>query len=239
MDIKQYFKAENEVPNSGEEHTSPSGRYVLKTSEYNTVEGAGSVSRGLVYRAADLQTPLFDVQRNYGLFPFCFVEDHPNGHDYMVCGADYQGQTILELDTGKKVDYLPEGEKHGVGFCWAKYTASIEKDVLGVEGCFWACPYELRFVDFSEPMNPPFLVLAEFSCIDDDTALDTQWSAIAGIEFVSSGKEDDDKQKRIWKKENPAEVAAYWQSELAKVKPDSYFYADIKTQADLSTKKQR
>jgi hypothetical protein len=234
MDIKQYFKAENELPDSSQEHTSSSGKYTLKSSVYHTVESIGSVSLGLVFLSNDTSKPLFEVQRNFNLFPFCFVEGHPNGHDYLVCGADYQGQTVLELDTGKRVDHVPEGEKRGVGFCWAKYTASVEKDILGVVGCFWAAPDELRFVDFSEPMKLPFLVLSEFHFIDDYSALDKPWSAILGIELIDSDEVGKEKRSVIWKKPTIAEVARYWQKEADEINPASYFFPDIKAQEELA-----
>lgn len=136
--------------------TSPSGRYRLVVTNHTTGPGTWNYTKGQVFEGERLVT---SVCRNYGSFPFLFVEDHPNGHDYLVCGSDYQGQTVVELDTGVRWDHQPKSAAEGFGFCWANYTVSPSKRTLAVSGCFWACPYEVWFVDFSEPMNFPLPVL--------------------------------------------------------------------------------
>ncbi|WP_437563043.1 hypothetical protein [Sorangium sp. So ce542] len=147
-----FFRPENEEEGSREESSSPAGRYRLVVSSYSTGHGTWDYTQGEVYRtgAAD---PIAVVQRNFGSFPFLFVEAHPNGHDYLVCGEDYQGQTVVELDTGKRRDHLPEEAREGVGFCWVDMRFEPSVAMLVVEGCVWACPYELRFFDFADPMS--------------------------------------------------------------------------------------
>src|SRR6185312_13000866 len=86
-------------------------------------------------------------------FVFSFVEDHPNGHPYLVTGADYQGQTVIELDTGRRRDFIPDAAKDGVGFCWTDHRFDPSTQLLIVEGCIWAAPFEYRFYDFSDPME--------------------------------------------------------------------------------------
>ena len=114
-DDEQYFTADRQR-GEGESFPSLSGRYTLTISEYRTKPEWGDYSRGIVRDKEG--NGVVDVKRNYGAFPFCFVE-HPNGHEYLVCGEDYQGQTVVELDTGKRVDYVPPEAQEGLGFCWA------------------------------------------------------------------------------------------------------------------------
>jgi hypothetical protein len=149
-----------------EEHSSPSGKYRLAVTKYASEKGCWGVTLGQVYKAGSGE-PIFEVRRNYTSFPFSWVDGHPNGHDYLVAGADYQGQTVLELDTGKRKDYLPESAKKGNGFCWAEHSFNVEHQILVVSGCFWACPYESRFFDFSDPMSGwPEIEMEE--CVDFD-----------------------------------------------------------------------
>lgn len=151
---EEYFIPEN--LQSQKSYNSPSGKYRIVIESYKTTSGAWNYTRGLVYNDTKL---IADVKRNYCSFPYLFVEDHPNGHDYLICGEDYQGQTIIELDTGKRIDYLPDGAKKGYGFCWAHYETSPDKTLLVVEGCYWACPYETIIMDFSDPMTLPYIEL--------------------------------------------------------------------------------
>lgn len=152
IQVEAYFVPENLSPEAPRESFSPSGRYRLVVTSYGTQPGAWSYTRGEVYRVSD-GTLLADVKRNYSSFPAVWVEDHPTGHDFLVTGEDYQGQTILDLTTGQRRDYLPETAEKGHGFCWVIVKPSPDKTLLVVNGCYWACPYEYKFFDFSDPIG--------------------------------------------------------------------------------------
>lgn len=179
---------------------SNSGKYGLVIESCKIKEG-WHPAKGLVYiynvgyknvlGHGEVQTPRFEVLRNYGHFPFLFVENHPNGHDYLVCGEDYQGQTVIELDTVKRRDYLPEEAIFGRGFCWDDYRFNKELQLLIVEGCYWGCQYEYKFYDFSDPMNgwPELKIIAngEESYIDDDFELEVQGNNIIARQISDDG----------------------------------------------------
>lgn len=156
MTRKEWLCRDGSQQGESMEHLSPSGRYRLVVTTHGTTPGCWSYSKGRVYSGDQLVTT---VCRNYGAFPFLFVEDHPNGHSYLLCGEDYQGQTVIELDTGRRNDILPKSAEDGFGFCWAAYTASPSKRTLAVDGCFWACPYEVWLIDFTDPMAVPLPIL--------------------------------------------------------------------------------
>lgn len=142
----------NPIKDRATEHLSPSGAYKLVVTPCETGKGHWNYTEGLVYRKGD-DEPIERVCRNYSSFPFAWVENHVNGHAYLICGEDYQGQTVIELDTGKRRDELSEGTEDGHGFCWADYEYESSMGILTVAGCIWACPYEYRFFDFSNPME--------------------------------------------------------------------------------------
>jgi len=147
---------------------SPSGKYVLSISSKETKPGCWNYTTGEVAQA-DTGEVIKTVERNYSSFPFAWVEGHPNGHDYLVCGADYQGQTVIELDTGGRLDFLPEDAKQGHGFCWSVYEFNREHQMMVVDGCIWAAPYEFRFYDFSDPMSGwPEIVLKDDCIYSED-----------------------------------------------------------------------
>jgi hypothetical protein len=137
-----------------EEHLSPSGRYRLVVTRHPTQPGRWAYSRGVVHRR-DRDEPIAVVCRNYSHFPFAWVEGHAaTGRDYLVCGADYQGQTFIDLVDSSRRDHLPAEAAQGWGFCWVAHHPSPDGTRLAVEGCFWACPYEVVIYDLSEPMSP-------------------------------------------------------------------------------------
>ncbi len=163
----RHFVPENAVLERRQEYFSASGQYKLVVTPFTTGQGTWDYTQGLVYRQGSDQ-PIADVRNNYRHFPYLFVEDHPNGHPYLVCGEDYQGQTVIELDTGARRDFLPKEAAKGHGFCWASYEYNRENQLLVVEGCYWACPYEYRFYDFSDPMGVGWPELVNSRCVDRD-----------------------------------------------------------------------
>jgi len=140
------------------QRTFEEGKYKLEIFQFETKEGCWGYTQGIVYRNNLIITK---INRNYSSFPFSWIIGHPNGHDYLIAGEDYQGQTIIQLDTSTRVDILPDDAKKGYGFCWVDHHFYSEQQILIVDGCIWACPYEFRFYDFSDPLNFKELKLAD------------------------------------------------------------------------------
>lgn len=149
---ERIFSDANAQMDRRKEHLSDSGRYRLVVTPFATKPGCWNYSRGEVFRVGT-ESPIARIDRNYGSFPFAFIEDHPTGKDFFLAGEDYQGQSVVDLTTGQRRDLLPEEALKGMGFCWASYHYVPEWQAILVDGCYWACPYEFRFYDFSDPMN--------------------------------------------------------------------------------------
>ncbi|MCA9527345.1 MAG: hypothetical protein KC549_13735 [Myxococcales bacterium] len=131
-------------------HAAPSGRYRLEVTTHAEGPRTWAYAKGRVY---DGETLVAEILRNFSHFPFVWVEGHASGHDYLIGGEDYQGQTVIELDTGRRAEHLPPEAAEGRGFCWADFALSPSGRTLAVEGCYWAWPYELRLVDLGDPLT--------------------------------------------------------------------------------------
>jgi hypothetical protein len=152
--IEKYFKKGKQNPH-GDPIVSPSGNFVLNISSVETRKGCWNYTRGMIM---DKNVNLIaDIKRNYCSFPYLWVL-HPNGNEYLVCGEDYQGYTIINVSKGTVQTFIPEGWLNGVGFCWVDHKFDPETQHIVVEGCFWACPYERVTYNFS---NPDVLPLPE------------------------------------------------------------------------------
>lgn len=145
---------------------SPSGKYKLTISYYAQGEGYWDFTRGVVVDISSGKI-IADVKRNYSDFWHCFVV-HPNGYEYLLCGENYQGYSIINCDTGKRVDYLPEEAKKGWGFCWIDCQSIEGGYKLDVEGCYWGAPYEKVIYDFSHPEELPYPELSRDYVVDDE-----------------------------------------------------------------------
>ncbi|HEX2476789.1 MAG TPA: hypothetical protein VHK01_18695 [Lacipirellulaceae bacterium] len=172
--IEQFFTPENRVADSVMSHDSASGNYRLEVCSYSTRPNAWGYTRGIATRVADGQV-VADVKRNYSHFWHTWVE-HPNGNEYLLCGEDYQGYCVINLTKAKYHVYFPEAGHQGWGFCWTAAYPSPDRLTLAVDGCYWACPYELVFYDFRNPDQLPLPELGRIEnlvdCegwVDDDT----------------------------------------------------------------------
>jgi len=219
MNKSDYFKPENKIADSEKEYLSPSGKYKLITTRFNTGPKSWNYSQGIVYNI-NSDNPIAIIQRNYGVFPYLFVENHPQG-DFLICGENYQGQTIVDLKSGQIIGSMSEGASKGHGFCWSEYRYDETSQILIVNGCYWACPYEFKFFDFSNPKQG-FLELMLDKCVDEDS----RWPIISNdkIEcFQSEFNEESDEyngsiaaKKTFQRQDNKLVLLEEWVSEKEK-----------------------
>jgi hypothetical protein len=53
--------------------------------------------------------------------------------------------------------YIPEKSfRGGETFIWTGTHYNSNTNLLIAEGCYWACPYSLFVIDFSDPVNLPY-----------------------------------------------------------------------------------
>jgi hypothetical protein len=156
--IDDFFVPENRIVDFAQVIESPCGKYRLEICRYSTGPKTWNYSRGIIKRKHDDQI-VADIKRNYGQFWHAWVQ-HPNGNDYMLCGEDYQGYSVVNLTTGTSHVYFPDAGCDGWGFCWTAVYPSPDRLMLAVDGCYWACPYEVVFVDFRSPEQLPLPELA-------------------------------------------------------------------------------
>ncbi len=93
--IERFFVPENRIANSDKTVISPDGHYELEIYRYSTGPKSWDYSRGVVKRLSDNKV-IADIKRNYGHFWYAWVK-HPNGNEYLLCGEDYQGYSIVNL----------------------------------------------------------------------------------------------------------------------------------------------
>lgn len=140
------------------EHKITYDKYRLIVSSYKTEKNYGDFSKGEVFCGDKL---IATIKRNYADFWYYFIINHPKtGHDYLLCGEDYQGYNIINLTTGENRVYIPKAALDGCGWCIINVDSfDFETCKLTIDGCVWACPYETITFDFSNPDVLPLPVL--------------------------------------------------------------------------------
>jgi hypothetical protein len=163
--VEQFFIPENLKPDSGKVDISPLGKFQIEISQYATLPNRWDYSRGVVIDRASRKV-IADIKRNHTHFWHTWVQ-HLNGSEYLLCAEDYQGYSIINLNSQKQHIYFPEAGYEGTGFCWTKVYPSPDGLVLAVDGCYWACPYELVILDFRNPEMLPYPERVRFEMLVD------------------------------------------------------------------------
>jgi hypothetical protein len=180
-------------------HVSPSGRFELLVDTYDEDGRSWDYSRGIVKHVGS-EAVIADVHRNLGHFMFAWIE-HPTG-EYVVCGEDYQGYNVIDLERGQQVFSLPEEYLEGMGFCWAQVFPSPDGLVLAVNGCIWAAPTEVVFYDFRDPLAIPLPELGRLGWEVNMKGWTSNWTFELRVEDPDSEEESN----VVWRRPDAPEV---------------------------------
>ncbi len=153
-EIESRFKWYHRDKGERDEFVSPSGNFRLTIDSYSTGKNTWAYTRGRV-RPVGSRKLIADIKRNFSHFWYSWIR-HSNGNEYLLCGEDYQGQTVVNLTRGTTNNFFPDSGYEGHGFCWTAAFPSPDSKIIAVDGCYWACPYEIVFFDFTNPDELPY-----------------------------------------------------------------------------------
>nr|WP_315111090.1 hypothetical protein [uncultured Campylobacter sp.] len=91
---------------------------------------------------------------------------HANGKFYLIFRQDLYGYSVLELDRGRIMRFVPGAwtlGKESFILSGARYLRSW--DALVVSGCYWGAPNGVHLVSFAEPMSEEQRYVDVLDCI--------------------------------------------------------------------------
>ena len=141
---------------------------------------------GEICRLYHNEQPIFEWKNTDGRSRVADIIHHSDGNDYFIFDEDLYGYSVLELSSMKSMHYIPAEsyaepeEATQETFIWGDCFYNPETNLLAVNGCYWACPYSVIVLDFSNPMNP---IEAE-DWIDLHSECFVSNKDVGGIEFV-------------------------------------------------------
>ena len=110
-------------------------------------------------RLCHTDTCLFDWKNVDGHSRLGTVIEHTNGRHYLLFDEDLYGYSVLEIETGRCVRYMPEesmcqeANTFRETFIWCEAYYDRNSSLLAVEGCYWGCPSGIIVVNFADPMT--------------------------------------------------------------------------------------
>lgn len=91
---------------------------------------------------------------------------HANGKFYLVFRQDLYGYSVLELDRGRIMRFVPDVwtlGKESFIFSGVHYLRGW--DALAASGCYWGAPNGVHLVSFAEPMSEEQRYVGVLDCI--------------------------------------------------------------------------
>nr|WP_315010508.1 hypothetical protein [uncultured Campylobacter sp.] len=91
---------------------------------------------------------------------------HANGKFYLVFRQDLYGYSVLELDRGRIMRFVPDAWTLGKeSFIWSGVHYLGDWDALVVSGCYWGAPNDVHLMSFAEPMSEEQRYVDVLDCI--------------------------------------------------------------------------
>ena len=81
------------------------------------------------------------------------------GNDYLFLPEVRAGQTIVDMNNRQLYSYYSPEEP----FIWQSIFPSPDKNKIAVDGCYWACPNELRIYDITNQTALPYPCIYQMS----------------------------------------------------------------------------
>jgi hypothetical protein len=108
----------------------------------------------VTYNNGKIITVIKNIDSQVDLFS---IIEHSDGKKYLVFTIDLYGYSVMDLSDYRIYHYIPEEsfKLNAETFIWTEVLYCKKNNFLAVYGCFWACPYDTIFLDFTNPIEMP------------------------------------------------------------------------------------
>lgn len=160
LDRQVFCKCNTSEPT---EVTELEDSYVLKVYSYEEIKKeSGYVAvriKGSICRLYQNDRLVFEWKCTESGSVLHSIIHHSNGKKYFLFSLDLYGYGVLDLLSYECLRYIPQQSKlHDKNifeetFIWVEPHYDTVSGLLAVDGCFWAAPYSVIVLDFSDPMK--------------------------------------------------------------------------------------
>lgn len=157
-DLNERLFSKINVSESPEEKELGEG-YTVKSYGYTEDHGSAGVECCAICSLFHNEEFLYEWKNIYGTSRLSNIIHHSDGNDYFLFDEDLYGYSVLNLKTGESMHYIPEESYRKLSapketFIWCEGFYDQKTNQMAVDGCYWACPYGVIVVDFSNPLVP-------------------------------------------------------------------------------------
>ena len=180
-DAALYFDANNRLERDEIKDFSESGKYYFSMTHYlQTDENRNWItSKVEIFKTGKTISDFsFLANSEDMIFHSCWVTK--NNIEYLLLPEAMGGQSIYDTKNNAFFSFYSEEEP----FIWLDLYPSPDANKIAVEGCYWACPCELRVYDMSDITQLPYPLI--YQDWDADSQNFHQWET--NNSFTLSGK---------------------------------------------------
>lgn len=155
-DINQYFDENNCMPNSEHYELSEGGLYHYTSQRYRQTD----TKRNWIV----CKIEIWDVEKNIKIYEYITDADDndycacwftKNNNDYLILPEAFQGYSVFDVQNRRLHSFYSSNDP----FIWISVLPSPDGNKIAVDGCYWACPNELRIYDTTNLSQLPFALL--------------------------------------------------------------------------------
>jgi len=143
--LKKFYIKDNLIKS---DKISLNNLFDLEINYYKTNKEIPNFSQGIITNNKTFHN--IYINRNYSDFPFLFIT-HTNGRCYLICGEEYQGFTVVNLNTQQKINHFSKGYLTNKGFCPYEWLYDRDNNYLNILGCDYYGKEEIITYDFHNP----------------------------------------------------------------------------------------
>jgi hypothetical protein len=160
--IKTHFNGQTIEKGGVESFISPSKKFRADTTNCYTKNANGSYTFVEIYEQVQNQK-ILDFFTNEDRFLHGWGA--ANDIEYLITAEDiYGSQTIVDLTNRTFYGYSPDES----GFIMTDFHLSPNGKILATIGCYWACPFVIKFFDFTNPTKLPLREITEIELLGND-----------------------------------------------------------------------
>ncbi|MBO0933323.1 hypothetical protein [Fibrella aquatilis] len=153
-EVLRYAEVANQAVEPPTVVLSPCGVYRLTLEWYYQADTDRNwvITKATICLAAT-ETPIlaFFADHDDAVYAWLYRNNKP----YLLLPECQGGQSIIDLELGELISYY----NHDDPFIWLTIYPSPDGKKIAVDGCYWACPFELVIYDCTALTTLPYPIL--------------------------------------------------------------------------------
>ena len=156
QDINLYFDKNNRLGIDEHYELSESGLYYYTSERYRQTDPKRNwIVCKIEIWDIEKSVKIFEYLTNSDDMDYCSCWVHKNGKEYLMLPEAFQGQSVFDVSSKQLFSFYSREDP----FIWQSIHPSPNGNKVAVDGCYWACPNELRVYNTENITELPYKMI--------------------------------------------------------------------------------